>query len=57
MNIRVKTILLVILVQLLFLAILFGGVLIDPLIGVYMIGFYFAVIGSFLLYYFIRSKL
>ncbi|EHL29989.1 hypothetical protein LDG_8041 [Legionella drancourtii LLAP12] len=53
---RITSVLLSIVVQLFFIGFVFLGFLLDPLIGLWIVAFYFFVIGSFLIYYFILNK-
>ncbi|CEK10135.1 Uncharacterised protein [Legionella hackeliae] len=43
------------LIQCIFFASIFLGFLLDPLIGIWLAGFYFFIIGSFFIYRFFRE--
>jgi hypothetical protein len=53
---KITSILITILVQLIIVGLVFLGFLLDPLIGVWIVGIYFSVIGSFLTYYFFTHQ-
>jgi len=54
---KIKALLLATIVQALFMLLLFIGGLLDPLLGLYVAGFYFFGVGYFLTYRFILAKL
>lgn len=50
-----KTLAFALLIQFIFLASITLGFLLDPLIGFWIVGFYFFIVGSFLIYRFLRE--
>jgi|GEM_PF-3800974 len=57
MNLKFKAATLTLIIQAILAMVLFVGFLLDPLVGMIIIGIYFWILGFFLIFYFIMEKL
>ena len=57
MNVKFKAVMLTLVIQIITVVIFFGGTLLDPLLGIYIVGIYLITVCPLLTYHFVLKKL